>query len=180
MVKWMQTAIDPLQRARSRRRISSNGRALAWLSVAVSLGLLGAACSDGSQTDPRELSYCGGTCYGQHCCADSHETCPELMPLEGSRCQDFGVRCGYGCMDGTFQTAYCGELSGWTISEQQCHRPYWDAGTTPDAPDLPDTACDDDAGQGDSGVHPDASVQRDAACEVDAGDGDGGAHADGG
>jgi hypothetical protein len=169
------------------QRIWQSTSCLALVVVVAAMAMV-CGCGGGqSKTDPRELEYCGGTCYGEHCCAASHQHCPALMPLDGAGCRSEGVSCGYGCdwpSIGSWSEARClGER--WQVSEgMHCDGPLPfpmpDAGSQSDASHASDAACDEDGGQGDAGPQPDASVQGDAACEEDADGGDGGAHADGG
>jgi hypothetical protein len=103
-------------------------------------------CGDGQQTDPRNLTYCGGTCWGPMCCAPSNDACPRLMPLQGSPCGGpTGVWCGYGCGDpygASYHVAGCFEW-GWEISTSQCDPSFsLDAGPMPDATADADAASD--------------------------------------
>ncbi|MFW6051429.1 MAG: hypothetical protein ACODAU_09655 [Myxococcota bacterium] len=106
------------------------GQALERRLLAVALltmtGVLHAGCGEGGGgVDPRELEYCGGTCYGDFCCAPADPECPELMPLEGTDCTSIGLACGYGCdvpTTGYYHVAECGE-SGWITEEVHCDPP---------------------------------------------------------
>jgi hypothetical protein len=131
------------------------------LVLVVAVAAVAMGCGGGGEeleVDPRELIYCGGTCY-MACCADSHDTCPDLMPLEGSECEEFFGACGYGCSEGRYYGASCNPQRGWTIVDYSCWEPPWDAGMTPDATDSPDATGDLDGGEGNAAV--DAAVDAD-------------------
>jgi hypothetical protein len=103
-------------------------------------------CGDGQQTDPRNLTYCGGRCWGATiCCASSNAQCPEYMPLHGSPCAPTGLNCGYGCdrpYAGHWYEAACFS-TGWHVGETHCDPPSsLDAGPTPDAMVDTDAASD--------------------------------------
>jgi hypothetical protein len=103
-------------------------------------------CGDGQQTDPRNLTYCGGTCWGTLCCAPSNDACPSLMPLDRSPCAPTGTWCGYACGEpygARYHMAEC-RADGWHVGVVVCD---WfgspDGGAAEDGGDgVPDAAGD--------------------------------------
>jgi hypothetical protein len=144
---------------RSCQMMVSVQQSTSCLALVVVVAVAAMGCGGGEEVDPRELTYCGGTCY-MACCADSHDTCPDLMPLQGSPCEEFFGACGYGCREGSYYGAFCSPRGEWTIIRYVCmDPPPWDAGMTPDATDPPDATGDEDGGEGDAAV--DAAVDAD-------------------
>jgi hypothetical protein len=116
----------------------------AWCLLQAGSLVVALGCGDGQQTDPRNLTYCGGTCWGTMCCAPSDDGCPRLMPLHGSPCARTGIWCGYDCHSGYYHTAQCQASGSWWVGEGHCDRvDRPDGGAAEDGGDgVPDAAGD--------------------------------------